>query len=173
MNHTHVDKSAPPESASVFSVRQNWHHLTQPMKRHLSAALAFLCVMILALTPALGADTPPEKTTKPADKPKPEAKVSVTKHTNHVGTATIAYTASAGTMLMKNDKSDPIALFGFTAYVNDSGDPAERPIVFAYNGGPGSSSVWLHMGVLGPKRADLIDLESNTRGPFRTVEPGT
>ena len=83
---------------------------------------------------------------------------------------TIAYTASAGTMLMKNDKDDPIALFGFTAYVNDAGDPAERPIVFAYNGGPGSSSVWLHMGVLGPKRADLTDLDSNTRGPFRTVE---
>ena len=42
--------------------------------------------------------------------------------------------------------------------------------MFAYNGGPGSSSVWLHMGVLGPKRADLKDLEPNTRGPYRTVE---
>ena len=45
-----------------------------------------------------------------------------------------------------------------------------RPIVFAYNGGPGSASAWLHMGILGPRRAALEDLTSNTRGPFKLVD---
>ncbi|HMM67805.1 MAG TPA: peptidase S10, partial [Dokdonella sp.] len=87
-----------------------------------------------------------------------------------VGTATLSYTATAGTMLMKNDKDEPIALFGFTAYVRDDGDRRTRPIVFAYNGGPGSASAWLHVGILGPKRTELKDLDFNTRGPFRLVE---
>jgi len=82
----------------------------------------------------------------------------------------VAYTATAGTLSIKNEKDEPIALFGFTAYVKDGGDLRARPIVFAYNGGPGSSSAWLHMGILGPKRTVLVDTESNTRGPFRTVD---
>ena len=48
--------------------------------------------------------------------------------------------------------------------------PGTRPIMFAYNGGPGSASGWLHMGILGPKRTVLKDLASNTVGPFRTVD---
>jgi carboxypeptidase C (cathepsin A) len=111
-----------------------------------------------------------EAGSKAEEKPVPEAKVSVTKHQIHIGGGALAYTATAGTMLMKNDKDEPIALFGFTAYAKDGADPHTRPIVFAYNGGPGSASAWLHMGILGPKRTVLADLEHNTRGPFRTVE---
>ena len=106
---------------------------------------------------------------KPEDKT-PEAKTSVTKHQIRMNGAVLAYTATAGTMLMKNDKDEPIALFGFTSYVKDGGDPRTRPIMFAYNGGPGSASAWLHMGILGPKRTVLEDLAANTRGPFRTVD---
>jgi carboxypeptidase C (cathepsin A) len=54
--------------------------------------------------------------------------------------------------------------------VKDGGDTSTRPIIFAYNGGPGSASAWLHMGILGPKRTVLTDVEHNTRGPFRTIE---
>jgi carboxypeptidase C (cathepsin A) len=129
-----------------------------------------LSLLLAGTLHSFGADTNPPPPSKKGEEPKPEAKLWVTKHTNQIGAAAIAYTATAGTMLMKNDKDEPIALFGFTAYVNEVGEPAQRPILFAYNGGPGSSSVWLHMGVLGPKRTDLVDLESNTRGPFRTVE---
>ena len=46
----------------------------------------------------------------------------------------------------------------------------QRPVTFAFNGGPGSSSIWLHMGILGPKRTVLADVEFNTQGPFRTVD---
>lgn len=100
----------------------------------------------------------------------PEAKIWVTKHEIRIGGALLAYTATAGTMLIKNDKDEPIALFGFTAYVKEGGDPRTRPIMFAYNGGPGSASAWLHMGILGPKRTVLKDLDANTSGPFRTVD---
>ena len=71
---------------------------------------------------------------------------------------------------MKNDKDEPIALFGFTAYVRQGQDARTRPIMFAYNGGPGSASAWLHMGILGPRRAVLEDLANNTRGPFKLVD---
>src|SRR6186713_1479655 len=134
----------------------------------LSMAVAFLTsapAPALALQEGMPAAEP-----TPAVKPTPEAKVWTTKHEIRLGGAVLAYTAIAGTMLIRNDKDEPIALFGFTAYVKDGADPRTRPIMFAYNGGPGSASAWLHMGILGPKRTQLVDIEHNTRGPFRTVE---
>lgn len=119
---------------------------------------------------APGAATKTDAAAKPDDKPLPEARVWVTKHQVRMGGTALAYTATAGTMLIKNDKDEPVALFGFTAYVKDGTDLRTRPIMFAYNGGPGSASAWLHMGILGPRRTVLNDLEANTRGPFRTVD---
>jgi carboxypeptidase C (cathepsin A) len=138
-------------------------------------ALVFLFGLLAAAAPqAFAADTPAKDAAKPESaKPEekiPEAKVSVTKHQVRIGATTLAYTATAGTMLMKNEKDEPIALFGFTSYVKDGADIRTRPIMFAYNGGPGSASAWLHMGILGPKRTQLTDVEHNTRGPFRTVD---
>lgn len=126
----------------------------------------------LLLLTAAGAQAPvpvpPPPPATPAEKP--EGKVSVTRHQLHLGGAVIPYTATAGTLLMKNDKDEPIALFGFTAYVKEGGDPRTRPLLFAYNGGPGSSSIWLHMGILGPRRTALSDVEPATKGPFRILE---
>ncbi len=70
---------------------------------------------------------------------------------------TIDYTTTAGTLVMKNDKDEPIAQFGYTAYVKAGKNKSNRPIMFAYNGGPGSASLWLHMGILGPKRVVVTD----------------
>jgi carboxypeptidase C (cathepsin A) len=127
----------------------------------LSAALVALAFTL----PVAAQDTKAAGDATAASKAAPEAKVWVTKHEIKIGGGVLAYTATAGTMLIKNDKDEPVALFGFTAYVKDGGDPRTRPIMFAYNGGPGSASAWLHMGVLGPKRTVLEDLEANTRGP--------
>src|SRR5208283_4148616 len=70
----------------------------------------------------------------------------------------IHYTATAGTFLLQSGEDKPIALIGFTAYIKDGTvSPDTRPITFAYNGGPGSSSIWLHMGALGPKKVVMID----------------
>jgi carboxypeptidase C (cathepsin A) len=146
------------------------------MKKYQSTAVALL--LVCALSPTIyAADTPTTSTVtssvtspaKPEDK-LPEAKVWSSKHQTNIGSTPVAYTATAGTMLIKNDKDEAIALFGFTAYVKEGGDQRSRPILFAYNGGPGSSSAWLHMGILGPKRAVLVDTDTNSKGPFRSVD---
>lgn len=111
-----------------------------------------------------------EQAGKPTEAAVPAAKVHVTEHSTRIGGRTIAYTATAGTLLMKNDKDEPEALMGFTAYVAKGIAAAERPILFAYNGGPGSASLWLHMGVLGPQRALVEDVGRGSRGPFRRVQ---
>ena len=99
----------------------------------------------------------------------PEATTATSAHQIEIDGETIRYTANAGTMLMKNDAGKPIALFGYTAYIADGADRASRPLMFAYNGGPGSASIWLHMGVLGPQRAVVTDAGFSPAGPFKRV----
>lgn len=113
--------------------------------------------------------TAAEDNDKKDEKPLPKASVSVTQHEIRIGDRTINYTATAGTMLMKNEDGDPHALFGYTAYVADVEDQNNRPLMFAYNGGPGSASIWLHMGVLGPQRAVVTDVGFSPAGPFQRV----
>ena len=68
------------------------------------------------------------------------------------------YTATAGALILKNDKDEPVALIGYIAYTKDGeNDASKRPVTFAYNEGPGTSSYWLHMGILGPKKVVVND----------------
>ena len=104
-----------------------------------------------------------------SDSASPE--VSITKHSATIGGKLIHYTATAGTVLLKNEKEDSVALLGFTAYLKDGEpDPGNRPITFAYNGGPGSSSMWLHMGALGPRVVVTNDAGLTAPAPYKTVE---
>ena len=97
---------------------------------------------------------------------KPER--SVTKHSIHIDGKLINYTATAGTLILKNDKDEPIASFGFVAYTKDNEtDLQKRPVLFGYNGGPGSASLWLHMGALGPRRVAVNDLAASTPAPYK------
>lgn len=106
-----------------------------------------------------------------AEKPAvPEPQTFVSEHELKVDGKTISYTATAGTLLMKNDEGEPAALMGFTAYVANGRNSANRPLMFAYNGGPGSASIWLHMGILGPQRAVATDADFSPNGPFRYVD---
>ena len=105
---------------------------------------------------------------KEASKPIPEAKVSTTKQALQINGKSIALQAKAGTMLLRDENNDPIALFGFTSYTKENAE-AGRPIMFAYNGGPGSSSFWLHMGVLGPKRIVVEDPGFTPAAPYDLV----
>jgi carboxypeptidase C (cathepsin A) len=100
----------------------------------------------------------------------PEAQTWASRHEIGIGGRTVRYTATAGTLLMRNDKDAPVALFGYTAYVHEGTNKAARPLMFAYNGGPGSASIWLHMGVLGPQRAVATDAGFSPNGPFRRVD---
>ncbi|NIV18934.1 MAG: carboxypeptidase [Woeseiaceae bacterium] len=103
------------------------------------------------------------------EKEVPEAKQYVTEHSATIGGRKIEYTVTAGTMLMKNKEDEPVALMGFTAYVKKGGSKNNRPIMFAYNGGPGSASLWLHMGILGPQRAVVKDAGFTNNGPYERV----
>jgi len=103
-----------------------------------------------------------------ATKNDPDAVVSITKQTVKIDGNTIHLTAKAGTMKLRDENNEPIALFGFTSYTKD-GANTKRPIVFAYNGGPGSSSFWLHIGVLGPKRIVVKDPEFTPAAPYEMV----
>ena len=64
----------------------------------------------------------------------------------------IEYTAVAGTIMIEDSKNEPGALMSYVAYLRNGASATTRPITFLYNGGPGSSTVWLHMGAFGPKR---------------------
>lgn len=91
----------------------------------------------------------------------------VTKHSIKIDNKLISYTATAGTIILKNEKDEPVASFGFTAYTKDGEtDLSKRPITFSYNGGPGSSSMWLHMGVMGPRRVVVNDPSPNGPAPY-------
>jgi len=81
----------------------------------------------------------------------------VTKHSINVGTRKLDYTATTGYMPIKNAQSGEIeAKIFYVAYTLDNA-PAGRPLLFSYNGGPGSASVWLHLGALGPRRIKMLD----------------
>jgi carboxypeptidase C (cathepsin A) len=81
----------------------------------------------------------------------------------------INYKAVAGTLILRNAEDTPTASIFYVAYFkNDEKDPSQRPVTFLYNGGPGSSTIWLHMGAFGPQRVYLEDT-AQTRPPYKTV----
>ena len=95
----------------------------------------------------------------------PKAQVFKSKQSVLIDGKTINLNAEAGTFELKDENNKPIALFGFTAYFKENPEK-NRPIVFSYNGGPGSSSYWLHMGIMGPKRIVVDDPNYNASAPY-------
>ncbi|MGD0736670.1 MAG: peptidase S10 [Terracidiphilus sp.] len=103
--------------------------------------------------------------------PAHEIESSVTHHHLGTGARSFDYTATAGMLIVRDDDDKPIAKIGYIAYTRDDrGDATQRPILFAFNGGPGSSSVWLHMGLLGPKRVVVADSGPTPPAPFKMVD---
>lgn len=97
--------------------------------------------------------------------------VSTTQHTLKVGSETINYTAKAGTIVLRADDGEPRASFFVISYTKDGADPAKRPVTFTFNGGPGSSSVWLHMGAFGPKRVVYADDDGRAAAPpYKSID---
>jgi carboxypeptidase C (cathepsin A) len=92
----------------------------------------------------------------------------VTEHEIKIGDETLAYTATAGTLPILNDEGEPDAHIFYIAYAKkDVEDKDSRPLMFSFNGGPGSASVWLHLGALGPRIIRMPDDASFARPPFR------
>ena len=101
----------------------------------------------------------------------PEPKQSRTRHEVRIAGEIVRYTATVGWLIMKDDAGKPVARFGYTAYTrDDSKDPTRRPVTFAFNGGPGSSSIWLHMGILGPRRVVVNDPGYSPPPPSQRVD---
>lgn len=100
--------------------------------------------------------------------PQPVAQVFDSKQSVTIDGKIINLNTKAGTMELRDENNRPIALFGFTAYFKENPEK-NRPIIFAYNGGPGSSSYWLHLGIMGPKRIVVDDPNYNQAAPYELV----
>lgn len=116
-------------------------------------------------------DTKPESD-DPKEKPEipeVEEKSAERSYTGTFGDREVSYTARAATRVMKRD-DDKRAVFFYVAYTEDDVDAADRPLLFAFNGGPGSSTVWLHLGLFGPKRVEFDDDGKRISNPGRLVD---
>ncbi len=121
---------------------------------------------------AEGTKTEARKADRSSEMGEPQVKevTSVTKHSVHIAGEEINYTAAAGTLLLKTDDEKPKASIFYVAYMRDGvEDVAHRPLTFAFNGGPGSSSVWLHLGLLGPRRVLMDEEGGPLPPPFQLV----
>ena len=133
------------------------------MIRQLSLASALLAALFLC-APAL-ADDPPASPAPPAPPPVADA---VTHHTILLGGKPVAYTARAGIIVLRDAKDEPTANIFYTAYTLDGGG-ANRPVTFFFNGGPGSSTMWLHMGSFAPVRVETANGQLTGPPPYHVV----
>lgn len=119
-----------------------------------------------------GETAAPERPTEPADD------LVTTEHTLTVKRRKLAYTAQTGRIVLRKESVTDGKFDGhqakaevfLTSYTLDDADPGARPVTFAFNGGPGSASVWLHMGLLGPRRVISGDVDAPEPPPYRLAD---
>lgn len=132
--------------------------------------------LFLALTSRAFCQTPqpPAVSAKSTDAAAKEISIelapSVTKHTVTLNGAPLAYTATAAQIPIRSDTGEVECRMFYVAYTKDGVDPDTRPVTFAFNGGPGSATLYLHVGALGPKRAPMNDDGSLPRPPYAAVD---
>jgi carboxypeptidase C (cathepsin A) len=133
------------------------------LRLQLSRALVAVGFALLGILPRpLGAAPPP-----PIPKLTPDA---ITQHSIVLDGRSLAYTARAGTITLRNGDDQPTARVFYTAYTLNGADPTRRPVTFLYNGGPGSSTIWLRMGSFGPVRVSAGDATTTPGPPYKLVE---
>lgn len=139
-------------------------------------ALLLVCAQVASVAaqgPPPGA-RPQQEGARGAEPPAPpvgKEESSVTEGTVRIAGQVIPYKATAGTIMLKNAEGDPIGLMYSVAYTrSDVKDLTTRPVSFLYNGGPGSSTMWLHMGSFGPRRAWTVNGEFTPPAPYKLVE---
>ena len=108
----------------------------------------------------LGATPPPKPYVPPAP---PDA---ISHHVATIAGQRIPYTARAGTITLRNDKDQITAHMFYVAYTKDGSDLSRRPVTFFYNGGPGSSTIWLHMGSFAPVRVVTANAAATASAPY-------
>ncbi len=120
--------------------------------------------------PAMAQDKadPPKSKADASDIPAPQ--VAVTRHSGTFGGVKMNYVATAGETYLKAEDGTPRASITTYSYVKEPRDPS-RPVTFLFNGGPGSGSVWLHMGAFGPKRVAIpSDARDDGAPPYPLVD---
>ena len=123
--------------------------------------LSLLCLTsLLAAAPSPS----PSPSAAPASPPNADA---VTQHTVTINGTAYAYTARAGTINLTNSHDQPAASVFYTAYTIDA---PNRPVTFMYNGGPGSSTMWLRMGSFGPVRVQAANAQPTGPAPYRIAD---
>jgi carboxypeptidase C (cathepsin A) len=128
-------------------------------------------------SPEPGGDSEPKlPPARPAGPPADDLVSS--RHTLRLGRRTLTYTATAGRVVLREERLTDGVYHGLTAraeifltsYVVDGGDSTRRPVVFVFNGGPGSSSVWLHLGLFGPRRILMGDAGELLPPPYQLAD---
>ena len=134
--------------------------------------LARSAALLLLVPDLLSAQARTTDSVKPAPPvtPTAEEKPVVTKHQITVGGKLLKYTVTAGLMPIKNDQGATEAQMFYVAYTMDGVEPGTRPLMFSFNGGPGSSSVWLHLGALGPRRVRMETEGWMPAAPYQLVD---
>ncbi len=145
------------------------------MKKVLSAAA--MAAMLLTGSMSYAQRQRPDAAGGEAGEAKPEAGTPIppeykseTKHDWTAGSRPVHYTATAGTLQLKNDQNQVYCSMFYVAYTEDGVPPKSRPVTFLYNGGPGSASVWLHMGSVGPIRVVTESPKATGPAPFEWVQ---
>ena len=114
-----------------------------------------------------GQTRPPQERPSPV----PEEIPVITHHEITAGGKTLKYTATVGMMPIKNREGETEARIFFMAYtLDDVGNRAHRPLTFSFNGGPGSASVWLHLGAIGPRRVPMNPDGTMAAPPYALVD---
>ncbi len=135
--------------------------------KHFYLSLIFIFLVLFSMTPPLGAEEKPSRNFLNLK----EDVVSVTHHTIKINNQVIPYTATAGYITLRDEEGKGKANVFFTAYTReDIKNLSQRPLTFAFNGGPGSSTVWLHLGALGPKKVLLDDNGFPLPPPFKLID---
>ncbi|TAN07695.1 MAG: peptidase S10 [Rhodanobacteraceae bacterium] len=132
------------------------------------------CVVLLLGASTLAFAGPkPDKTsggaTSSAQTAAPQDQGATSHGSVSIGGKTIRYTATTGVLVLKNKDGKPMASMSYTAYTKDGARAASRPVTFLYNGGPGSSTVWLHMLAFGPKRVVVGSGTLTPPAPYKLV----
>lgn len=138
------------------------------MRQLALAPLVFVTLLATSAAPVIAQTAaPPSKEQQEASK----EEWQTTEHSIKVGNQTIPYSARAGTTTITNDEGETTGLMYSVSYVRtDVADKSNRPVAFLFNGGPGSASMWLHMGSVGPKRVVTTNGQYTAPAPYSIVD---
>jgi carboxypeptidase C (cathepsin A) len=128
------------------------------------------CALTAALVSSLAAQTPAKPAADSAAKPIPAESSVVTSHAVTIDGQVIKYSARPGTLLIKNDSNQATGSMFYVAYTKDGADPRTRPVTFIFNGGPGSATIWLHMGSFAPVRVATNEPQFTPPAPYTLAE---